>query len=60
MKMIYKIMKRERKGMIAIDELLKWILGLVVLAIIVISILIFSGKGGAAIEYMKQLFRFGR
>lgn len=50
--------KRGKKGTISID-MLGWILiGLAVLVIAVIGILILTGKGSAALEYIKNLFRF--
>lgn len=37
-----------------------WILGLSVLVIVIIAIMILNGKGTGAINYIKELFRFGR
>lgn len=51
-------MKKDKKGMISIDELLKWLLGVFILVIIIIGLAILAGKGGGAIDYIKDLFRF--
>lgn len=50
--------QRNKRGMEL--EYLGWlILGLIALVIFVIIILIFKEKGTNAIDYIKQLFRFG-
>ncbi len=50
-------MKRGKKGIIN-STLAYWFLALLVLALIVIGYLILSGKGGAAIDAIKNIFRF--
>ncbi len=40
--------------------LIPWIIGAAFLVMIVIVFMIISGKGAGAIEYLKNLFRFGR
>ena len=37
-----------------------WVIGIVVLIIMVVAILILKDKGINAIEYLKNLLRFGR
>jgi len=49
---------KKRKGMIAIDELLKWLLGLMIFVVIVVSIIYMSKSEMGAIEYIKNMFRF--
>ena len=37
-----------------------WILAIAVLVIVVVAFLVLKGKGVGAIDYIKNLFRFGR
>ena len=37
-----------------------WLIALVVLAIMIVGFIILKGKGINAIEYIKNIFRFGR
>ena len=48
-----------RKGAVAMEYLFWLILGVIVLVVIIIIIGILTGKGSAAIEYIKDLFRWG-
>jgi len=48
-----------KKGM-EMEMLGWWIIALVVLAIMLVGIVILKGKGIDAIEYIKNIFRFGR
>ncbi len=41
------------------QTLIPWIIGIMVLVIILIIFMILSGKGSAAITYLKNIFRFG-
>ena len=43
-----------------LEVLGKWIIGLVVLVIVILAILVLSGKGQGAIEFLKNFLRFGR
>lgn len=52
-------MKKNKKGQIW-QTLIPWIIGIAVLILVVIVFLILSGKGQGAIEYFKNLVRFGR
>ena len=53
------MLKKNKKGIIT--DYLGWIiLGAVVLVIVIIGIIILTGKGTSAIEYIKSLFRFGK
>jgi len=48
-----------KKGM-EMEILGWWIIALVVLAIMLIGFMILKGKGIGAIEFIKNMFRFGR
>ena len=50
--------KMNEKG-VAMEYLFWLILGVIVLVVIIIIIGILTGKGSAAIEYIKDLFRWG-
>jgi len=50
--------KINKRG-IELEMLGWWILGLVVLVIVVIGIVILKGKGVGALEFIKNIFRFG-
>jgi len=52
-------MRKDKRG-IELEMLGWWIIALVVLAVMVIGFLILSGKGSSAIQYIKNLFRFGQ
>lgn len=49
----------KKKGAIETEMLGWWILGIAVLVILVIGLFILKGKGTGAIEYIKNLLRFG-
>lgn len=49
-----------KKGMIALDVLVKLLIGLLVLVVVIFAIVILSGKGQNAVEFIKNLLRFGR
>ncbi len=49
----------DKRGL-ELEILGKWIIGLVILVIILLAILVLSGKGQGAIEFLKNLLRFGR
>jgi len=48
-----------KKGQIW-QTLIPWIIGVAVLVSVIILYVILSGKGTGAIEYIKNLMRFGR
>lgn len=48
-----------RKGAIAWDMIGWLLLGLAVLVVVIIAIIYLSGNGSDAINYVKDLFRFG-
>jgi hypothetical protein len=52
-------MRGNKKGQIW-DNLVPWIIGIAVLILIVFVFLILSGKGQGAIDYFKNLVRFGK
>jgi hypothetical protein len=49
-----------KKKAIELEMLGWWIIGLAVLVLIIIGIVILKGKGFAALDYIKNLFRFGK
>ncbi len=52
--------KKEDKKAMETEMLGWWIIALVVLAIMLIGYFILKDKGVGAIEFIKNLFRFGR
>ena len=54
----FELMKK--KGELVFDELIPWIVALGVLILILILYFVLSGKGTSALEYFKNLWRFGR
>jgi len=53
-------MKNGKKGELVFDELVPWIIALGVLILLVVLYSILNDKGNSAIEYFKNLWRFGR
>ncbi len=51
---------KEKKGAIEIDQLIGWLIVLGVLIIAVIAYVIISGKGSSIVNWIENLFRFGR
>lgn len=51
--------RKSKKGQIW-ETLVPWIIGVAVLVIVLVIFTILSGKGQGAIEYFKNLVRFGR
>ena len=49
-----------KKNGIEMEMLGWWLIALVVLAIMIVGFIILKGKGINAIEYIKNIFRFGR
>ena len=49
-----------KKGAVTWNELIPWVIGIVVLALMIMLYFIFGSKGAGALEYIKNLFRFGR
>ncbi|MFQ5531715.1 MAG: hypothetical protein ACE5ES_03815 [Candidatus Nanoarchaeia archaeon] len=54
------VKKSDKKGAIWFDELGGWIIAIVVLVVMLLGFLIISGKLNGALEYIQNLFRFGR
>ncbi len=50
---------KNKRGM-ELEMLGWWIIALIVLVIVIIAIIILKGKGVSAINFIKDLFRFGR
>ena len=50
----------KRRGELIFDEMIPWIIVIGVLVAIGIFFLVVSGKGEAAIEFFRNLWRFGR
>lgn len=57
-----KMIKQNSKKAVtlALEEIIKWIIIVVILAILVIGAIILFGKGSSAIDFIKNLFRFGK
>ncbi len=55
---IWKKIKSKR-GM-ELEVLGWWILGIAVLVLVIIGIIILQGKGSSAIDFIKNLFKFGK
>jgi len=53
-------LKKDKKGMIVWDELVKWILAIAGLALIVIMIFLFREKLALLGNKILEIFRFGR
>ncbi len=51
--------KKSKKGQMW-ETLIPWMIGAAVLVLVVIIFVILSGKGQGAIEFFKNLVRFGR
>ena len=51
---------REKRGQLAWDTLIPWIIALGVLILILMLYLGLSDKGKGLLEYLKNLLRFGR
>lgn len=52
-------MVKNKKGM-ELETLGYWIIGLTILVILIIGSIIMRGQGTDAIDFVKNLFRFGR
>ena len=50
----------EKRGEIVWDQLISWLLALVVLALVVFLYLVLSGKLGGAADFLKGVLRIGR
>ncbi len=51
-------MRKSKKGAIWWDKIAVWILIFLVLALVVTGILLLTGKGSGALNFIKDLFRF--
>jgi hypothetical protein len=50
----------KKRGAFELDQLAWWIIGIAVLVIVVVGIFILKGKGVSAMQYLNNIFRFGR
>ena len=50
----------EKKGIFALEEIPLWIIALLVLGIMLGLYFILNTKGNSALDYFKNLWRFGR
>ena len=50
----------KKKGALISDYLGKIAIGVAILVLIMLAIAIMTGKGQGALDYIKNLFRFGR
>lgn len=48
-----------KKGAMEMEQIAYWIIGFIVLVIVVAGYMILRGKGGGALDFVKNLFRFG-
>ncbi len=55
-----KMFAKKRKADIELETLAWWLLALIVLAIMLVAFFVLRGKGINAIEFIKNLFRFGK
>jgi len=53
------MVKKGKKGDIAWDTMIGWIIAIAVLVLIVILFFVLNGKGTNMIDYIKGLFRAG-
>ena len=53
-------MVMNKKGDVDIDTLVFWIIAILVLVVFIGGMFILKGKGVGALDYIKELFRFGR
>ena len=49
-----------KRGQLIWSTLIPWIIAAAVLILVTILFFILSGKGEGALDYLKNLFRFGR
>jgi len=49
-----------KKGELVFDELIPWIIALGVIILVLILYFVLSGKGNAALDFFKNMWRFGR
>ena len=52
-------MKKNKKGM-ELEMLGWWIIGLIAFVIVVLAIMMLKGKGFSAINFLKELFKYGK
>jgi hypothetical protein len=52
------MINQSKKGM-ELEVLGYWIIGLTILVILIIGTIVMKGKGTEAIDFVKNLFRFG-
>ena len=50
----------KKRGQLIWDKLIPWIIGIAVLALAIFLLIILFKKGSGFLEYLKNLFRFGK
>jgi UPF0716 family protein affecting phage T7 exclusion len=53
-------MLRNKRGDLELETIVVWILVILVLVFFLVGAFILKGKGVNALDYMRDLFRFGR
>jgi hypothetical protein len=51
---------KKRRGAFELDQLAWWIVGIAVLVIVIIGLFILKDKGVGAMQYLNNIFRFGK
>lgn len=51
---------KKKRGAFELDQLAWWIVGIAVLVIVVIGLFILKDKGVGAMQYLNNIFRFGK
>ena len=49
-----------RKGELVFDEMIPWIIAIGVLIMLIILYSVLNNKGSSALDFFKQIWRFGR
>ena len=55
-----RVKGKNKRGMIAINRLIGWLIGIFILVVAVIIIWILLGKEQGAFDFIENLFRFGK
>lgn len=50
---------KKRRAAFELDSIAWWIIGIAVLVVVVLGLFILKGKGIDAMNYLKNIFRFG-
>ena len=57
--MFVSMIQKNNKRAMELETLGYWIIGLVILVILIVSSIVMRGKGTDALDFVKNLFRFG-